>query len=112
MTNMTVIIRKWRNHEFYSAEFVKDGVELGATAISSIEIEELGELLTCYRFMRKINGSSHMMIMLYNIKLDIRCEETVVTLGKDVPETVIEDFTVPDEKEKARLNACHGKVIS
>ena len=42
----------------------------------------------------------------------VTCEDAVVVLGKDVPETVIEDFTVSDEKEKARMNTYHGKVIS
>ena len=80
MKNMTVIIRKWSDSNYYSAEFVRNGVELGATAISSVEIEEFGELTTCYRFMRKINGTSHMMIMLYDVELDIRCEPNELLL--------------------------------
>ena len=75
-----------------------------------------GGLCSCVQILKATHD--HLAYSLYILDAVgirhrlITYEDAVVTLENGVPETVIEDFTVPDEKEKARLNACHGKVIS
>jgi hypothetical protein len=74
MTDLTVVVRKHEGTGFYGAEITCQGIVLGATAITSIEVNKFGENLTCYKLMRKIGEIDHTMVGLYNIKLDIRCE--------------------------------------
>lgn len=78
MADLTVVVRKHEGTGFYSAEIISHGVTIGATAITSIEIEEFGDRFTCYKLMRKIGKTSHMMVALYNVELDVKCDGKVI----------------------------------
>ena len=65
-----------------------------------------GGLCSCVQILKATHG--HLAYSLYILDAVgirhrlITCEDAVVTLEGDVPETVIEDFTVPDEKRKSK----------
>lgn len=74
MTEITVIVRKHEPTDFYGAEIFCGGAIIGATAITSIQIEKIGENLTCYKLIRQIGEIEHTVVGLYNVTLDIKCD--------------------------------------
>lgn len=92
------------SHSLYTFTVKKDGDFVATGQCSGVQIFKAvkGKKAFCVYRTDSLGIQQHI----------ISCVDAVVTLGKDVPESVIDDLTVPDMKEKARLNACHGKVIS
>lgn len=92
------------SHSLYTFTVKKDGDFIATGQCSGVQILKAvkGRKAFCVYRTDALGIRQHI----------ISCIDAIVTLGKDVPESVVEDLTVSDEKEKARLNSCHGKVIS
>lgn len=91
------------SHSLYTFTIKKDGDFVATGQCSGVQILKAakGKKAFCVYRTDALGIQQHI----------ISCVDAIVTLGKDVPESVIEDFTLSDPKEKARLNACHGRVV-
>jgi hypothetical protein len=92
------------SHSLYTFTVKKDGDFVATGQCSGVQILKAakGKKAFCVYRTDSLGIQQHI----------ISCIDAIVTLGKDVPESVIEDLTLPEPKEKARVNACHGKVLS
>ena len=92
------------SHSLYDYTIKSNGEFVGTGSCSCVQIRKAAHGHKAYTLYRldAMGIQQHIITFL----------DAVVTLGKDVPETVIEDFTVPDKKEKMRMNTYHGKMIS
>ena len=91
------------SHSLYDYTIKSNGEFVGTGSCSGVQIKAAHghKAYSLYR-LDAMGIQQHIITFL----------DAVVTLGKDVPETVIEYFTFPDEKAKMKMNTYHGKVIS